>query len=275
MQVLPNRKVRTLDTLRGALNLRAEPHGAVSQRCRECGFLAFRASEQCPVCGVGDWPFTPLRDRRGDAQAGQATPPQDTPPPVPAWSSRVAAAVRSAAIRRPRASSAPLMSILTVVLMVGGYVTFDRTCRADPACRGPATPGATTIYAGARGADAPTLPVVPVPVYAFHRADDKPAAAHETPVATDDTQIAAEQPRVADTSRRATSRSTARATTTLARHAPPVREPQHARNGVHVADWKGSPARRTHALHRVSAHTRHGHRAAATDIQLAGVYRGH
>jgi len=279
MQVLLNRNVRTRDTLRGALNLRAEPHGAVSQRCRECGFLAFRASEQCPVCGVGDWPFTPLRDRRGDAHAEQAAPPHDTQRPVPAWSSRVAAAVRRAAIRRPRPSSAPLLSILTVVLMVGGYVTFDRTCRADPACRGPATPGATTIDAGVHGADAPTLPVVPVPVYAFHQSDDKPVAAHETPVAADDTQIAAEQPRVAprvaDTSRRATSRSTARATTTLARHAPPVREPQHARNGVRVADWKGAPARRTHAIHRVSVHTRHGRRAAPTDIQLAGVYRGH
>ncbi|WP_175752101.1 ATP-dependent serine protease [Burkholderia ambifaria] len=272
MQVLLNRKVRTRDTLRGALSLRAEPHGAVSQRCRECGFLAFRASEQCPVCGVGDWPFTPLRDRRGDAQAA---PSDGTQRPVPAWSSRVAAAVRSAAIRRPRASSAPLLSILTVVLMVGGYVTFDRTCRADPVCRGPAAPGATTIDAGAHGADAPTLPVVPVPVYAFHRSDDKPVAAHETPVAADDTQIAAEQPRVADTGRRATARSTARATTTLARHAPPVREPQHARNGVRVADWKGVPARRTHAIHRVSVHTRHGRRAAATEIQLAGVYRGH
>ncbi|MET3822741.1 hypothetical protein ACVK00_001539 [Burkholderia sp. PvR073] len=274
MQVLPNRKVRTRDTLRGALNLRAEPHGAVSQRCRECGFLAFRASEQCPVCGVGDWPFTPLRDRRGDAQAGQATPPHDTPPPVPAWSSRVAAAVRSAAIRRPRASSAPLMSILTVVLMVGGYVTFDRTCRADPVCRGPSTPDAATIDASAHGADAPTLPVLPAPVYAFHRPDDTPAAAetrvaaNETLVAADDTQIAADPPRAA-------ARSTARATTTLARHTPPVREPQHARNGVRVADWKGVPARRTHAIHRVSVHTRHGRRAAATEIQLAGVYRGH
>ncbi|NIF45979.1 hypothetical protein F3J14_35105, partial [Burkholderia sp. Tr-862] len=96
-----------------------------------------------------------------------------------------------------------------------------------------------------------------------------------TSVAADDTQIAADQPRVADTSRRATSRSTARATTTLARHTPPVREPQHARNGVRVADWKGVPARRTHAIHRVSVHTRHGRRAAATEIQLAGVYRGH
>jgi len=276
MQVLLNRNVRPRDTLRGALNLRAEPHGAVSQRCRECGFLAFRASERCPVCGVGDWPFTPLRDRRGDAQAGQAAPPPDTQRPVPAWSSRVAAAVRSAAIRRPRPSSAPLLSILTLVLMVGGYVTFDRTCRADPVCRGPAAPGATTIDAGAHGADAPTLPVVPVPVYAFHRADDKPAAAHETPVAADDTPVAADDTQIAAEPPRATARSTARATTALARHAPPVREPQHARNGVRVADWKGGvPARRTHAIHRVSVHTRHGRRAAATEIQLAGVYRGH
>ncbi|EDT37318.1 conserved hypothetical protein [Burkholderia ambifaria MEX-5] len=167
------------------------------------------------------------------------------------------------------------MSILTVVLMVGGYVTFDRTCRADPVCRGPAAPGAATIDAGVHGADAPTLPVVPVPVYAFHRADDKPVAAHETPVAADDTQIAADPPRVASTSRHATARSTARATTTLARHAPPVRERPHARNGIRVADWKGGvPARRTHAVRRVSVHTRHGRRAAATEAEMAGVYRG-
>lgn len=272
MRVLPNRKVHPRDTLRGALNLHAEPHGAVSQRCRQCGFMAFRAREQCPVCGLGNWPFAPLRERTDDAHATHAAPAPHTAPPVPTWSSRVAAAARSAALRRPRASSAPLLSILTLVLLVGGYVTFDRMCRSDPVCRGQGAPDTTTIDAGAHAANAPTLPVVPAPVYAFHH----PA---------DDTQLDAAPPSEADTSPLATApsaghpaaRATGHATTTLARHAPPVRAPDSARGGgIRVADWKGgAPARRAHAIRRVSVHTHHGRRAAATEAAMTGIYRGH
>lgn len=274
MQVLPNRKVRARDTLRGALNLRVAPHDAVSHRCRQCGFMAFRSREQCPVCGLGNWPFAPLADRSHDAQPATATPAAPTAhpaQPVPTWSSRVAAAVRGAALRRPRASSAPLLSILTLVLMVGGYVTFDRMCRSDPVCRGPGAPNAATIDADAHAADAPTLPIMPAPVHAFHPDDG-------ARVATDDTALAATATpsRDADTSRRATAHVTGRATTTLARHAPPVRGPNSARGGIRVADWKGGvPARRAHPVRRVSVHLRHGRRAVATEADMAMLYRGH
>ncbi|WP_185642714.1 ATP-dependent serine protease [Burkholderia sp. Bp9140] len=268
MQVLPTRKVRTRDTLRGALNLRAEPRDAVSQRCRKCGFMAFRAVEQCPVCGLGDWPFAPLRERSDDTHAAQSAPAHDAQP-VPTWSSRVAAAVRSAAVRRPSASSAPILSILTLVLLVGGYVTFDRTCKANPVCRGQGAPGPVAAEAGLRPADAPTLPVVPAPVHAFHPADAMQAGAKHADAKQDEIDL----PRVgADTGPPATRQ----ATTMVARHAPPLHEPSRMRGGIRVADGKdGAAARRTHAIRRVSQHTRHGRRAVATEAKLAMVYRGH
>jgi len=276
MQVLPNRKVRTRDTLRGALNLRAEPRDAVSQRCRQCGFMAFRASEQCPVCGLGNWPFAPLRERSDqsdqsdDAHAAQAAPPHDVQP-APTWSSRVAAAVHGAAVRRPRASSAPLLSILTLVLLVGGYVTFDRTCRADPACRGQGAPGPAPAGASLHAADAPTLPVVPAPVYAFHPADGTPADTDR--LANADRPSKADRPGNAGTSRHVTGRTAM----TVARHAPAVREPARARGGMRVVNWKGgaTATRHGHAIRPTSLHARHGRRAKASETQLAMAYRGH
>ncbi|AFQ49748.1 hypothetical protein [Burkholderia cepacia] len=263
MQVLPNRKVRARDTLRGALNLRAEPRDAVGLCCRQCGFMAFRASEQCPVCGLGNWPFAPLRERSDDAHAAQATPPHDA---QPTWSSRVAAAARSAAVRQPSASSAPLLSILTLVLLVGGYVTFDRMCQANPVCRGQGTPAPVA-------ADTPTLPVVPAPAYAFHPADHAPVDTER--LANADRPSDADQSGDADTRRHITGR-TGRAATTVAHHAPPLREPGSARGGIRVADWKGGvAARRTHAIRRVSVHMRHGRRAVASGAHTAELYRGH
>ncbi|MGR3908162.1 ATP-dependent serine protease [Burkholderia sp. SR8] len=280
MRVLPNLKVRTRDTLRGTLSLRAEPRGAVSQRCRQCGFMAFRAREQCPVCGLGGWPFAPLGDARYDTQPAPAMHAVHPVQPAPTWSSRVAAAVRSAAQRRPRASSAPLLSVLTLVLMVSGYVTYDRMCRSDPVCRGQGAPDAATINASTRPADAaptvPTVPATPAPVFAL-RPDDGPRTTADAPTLA----AAAPPDAVAGPPARATAHATAhksgRAATTLARHAPPARGPDSARGGgIRVADWKGGvPARRAHAVRRVSVHVRHARRAAATDAQLADLYRGH
>lgn len=273
MQVLSNRKVRTRDTLRGALNLRAEPRDAVSQRCRQCGFMTFRAAEQCPVCGLGDWPFAPLRelsnlsDESDESDEAQQAAPLRDALPVPTWSSRVAAAVRGAAIRRPSASSAPLLSILTLVLLVGGYVTFDRTCKADPVCRGQGAPGTAADDAGLHAADAPTLPVVPAPVHAFHPAD-RPALDTDR-LAAADRLDAPDRAGYAGTSRHITGRTA----TTGARHAPAVR----ARSGIRVANWKGgaTATRHGHAIRRVSLHTRHGRRAKASATQVAMVYRAH
>ncbi|MBM2653191.1 ATP-dependent serine protease [Burkholderia diffusa] len=279
MQVLPNRKVRTRDTLRGALNLRAEPRATVSQRCRQCGFMAFRASEQCPVCGQGGWPFAPLRRSNDDAPAAQATPPHQAQP-VPTWSSRVAAAVRGAAVQRPRASSAPLLSILTLVMLVGGYVTYDRTCRVDPVCRGPGASRPVTAYASLHAADAPTLPVgpAPAPVQAMHPAERAAVDADRLADANVDTDAdrssKAAQPGNAGTPRHAAGRPM----TTLARHAPPVHGPDSARgSGIRVADWKGgaTATRRGHAIRRVTLHTRHGRRAMASGAETAMIYRGH
>ncbi|MDN7902589.1 ATP-dependent serine protease [Burkholderia diffusa] len=277
MQVLPNRKVRTRDTLRGALSLRAEPRATVSQRCRQCGFMAFRASEQCPVCGLGGWPFAPLRRSNDDVPAAQAAPTHEAQH-VPTWSSRVAAAVRSAALQRPRASSAPLLSILTLVMLVGGYVTYDRTCRANPVCHGPGASRPLTAYASLHAGDAPTLPVGPAPVPAFHAAEraavdiDRLANAN---VDTDaDRSTKAAQPGNAGTPRHATGRPM----TTLARHTPPVHGPDSARGGgIRVADWKGgaTATRHAHAIRRVALHTRHGRRAMASAAETAMIYRGH
>ncbi|KVF68277.1 ATP-dependent serine protease [Burkholderia sp. FL-7-2-10-S1-D7] len=279
MQVLPNRKVRTRDTLRGALSLRAEPRATVSQRCRQCGFMAFRASEQCPVCGLGGWPFAPLRRSNDDVPAAQAAPTHEAQH-VPTWSSRVAAAVRSAALQRPRASSAPLLSILTLVMLVGGYVTYDRTCRANPVCHGPGASRPLTAYASLHAGDAPTLPVgpAPAPVPAFHAAEraavdiDRLANAN---VDTDtDRSTKAAQPGNAGTPRHATGRPM----TTLARHTPPVHGPDSARGGgIRVADWKGgaTATRHAHAIRRVTLHTRHGRRAMASAAETAMIYRGH
>ncbi|RQR88789.1 ATP-dependent serine protease [Burkholderia sp. Bp9090] len=278
MQVLPIRKVRTRDTLRGALNLRAEPRDAVSQRCRQCGFMAFRATEQCPVCGLGDWPFAPLSessesresressDQSNQSDEAQAAPPHDALP-VPTWSSRIGAAVRSAAIRRPSASSAPLLSILTLVLLVGGYVTFDRTCKADPVCRGQGAPAPAANDASLHAADAQTLPVVPAPVYAFHPADHP--ALDPDRLAAADRLDATDRAGYAGTSRHMTGRTA----TTVARHAPVVR----ARSGTRVVNWKGgaTATRHAHAIRRVSLHTRHGRRATASATQVAMVYRAH
>ncbi|MGU7812313.1 ATP-dependent serine protease [Burkholderia sp. AW49-1] len=276
MQVLLNRKVRTRDTLRGALNLRAEPRATVSQRCRQCGFMAFRASEQCPVCGLGGWPFAPLRQSSDDAPAAQATPPHEVQP-VPTWSSRVAAAVRGAAVQRPRPSSAPLLSILTLVVLVGGYVTYDRACRADPVCRGPSASRPVTAYASLHAADAPTLPAGPAPVQAFHPAEraavDTARLADANVDTNADRSSNAVQPGNAGTPRHAAGRPT----TTLARRAPSVHGPNGARGGVRVADWKGGAAatRRGHAIRHVGVHTRHGRRTMANGAELAMVYRGH
>lgn len=260
MQVLFNRKVHAHDTVRGALNLRAEPRDAVSRRCRHCGFMTFRARERCPVCGESGWPFDPLRkgaEQTCDAHAGHAGHAPHAGQPAPTWSSRVAAAVRSAAFKRPRASSAPLLSILTLVLLVGGYVTFDRMCRTDAVCRGPGSSGATTVDAGVRAADAPTLPVVPAAAYAAYPDDGTQVAANPSHGSGTGTHTAA----------------------TLARNAPAARPPGSARaGGIRVADWKGGTgtARRTHAIRRVSAHTRrHWRRATATEAEMAMLYRGH
>ncbi|KVT18565.1 hypothetical protein WT24_30550 [Burkholderia sp. MSMB1078WGS] len=257
MRVLPNRSVRARDAWRAVLNARAESRHATCCRCRECGFVAFRALEHCPVCGQWNWPFEPIRRTPADARAAHA------PRSFHTWSSRVARALRNAASQRPRASSAPILSILTLVLLVGGYVTVDQTCKADPACRGSAAPAAVATEAVLQASNEPLIPVVPAPVYPFHSTD-------ETRVAVDPPQ-ANPQPAAPLASKPARRMAVAQA-------APSLRAPDRMRTGaVRVADWKGGRdvAHRTHAIRRVSLHTGRTRRAAASNAEIAKLYRGH
>ncbi|WP_175822062.1 hypothetical protein [Burkholderia sp. BCC0419] len=252
MRVLPNRSVRARDAWRAVLNARAESRHATCCRCRECGFVAFRALEHCPVCGQWNWPFEPIDHRPADAHAAHA------PRSFHTWSSRVARVLRNAAFQRPRASSAPILSILTLVLMVGGYVTVDQTCKADPVCRGSGAPAAVATETGLPASNDPLLPVVPAPIYPFHSPDE--------------TQVAANPPQSAPLAVKPARRMA------VAQAAPSLRAPDRKRaSTVRVADWKGSrdTAHRTRPIRRVSLHTGHPRRAAASNTQIAQLYRGH
>ncbi|NHV31596.1 hypothetical protein [Burkholderia sp. D-99] len=257
MRVLPNRTIRARDDWRALLSARADARRTAGCRCRECGFVAFRALEHCPVCGQRNWPFDPVRVASDDTHATHAAPSFHT------WSSRIARTLRNAAFRRPRASSAPILSILTLVLLVGGYVTVDRTCKADPVCRGSDVSGATASDAGPYASNDPVLPVLPAPAYPFH--------------STDGTQVAAARPGSPDVGESA-------GRTAVARAAPAMRasDRSHAAATVRVAAWKGSrsaAAHRASAFHRVSAHTAHTAHARRTttagNTEIAQLYRGH
>ena len=121
MRVLPNRTIRSRDDWRAILTARAETRRTASFRCRECGFVAFRALEHCPVCGRRN--CRSIRSPRTGCHACAARLSRGR---------RASRALRNAAFQQPRASTAPILSILTLVLLVGGYVVVDRTCKADP-----------------------------------------------------------------------------------------------------------------------------------------------
>ncbi|MET1531684.1 hypothetical protein [Burkholderia sola] len=252
MRVLPSRSVRARDAWRAVLNARAESRHATCCRCRECGFVAFRALEHCPVCGQWNGPFEPIRHTSADAHAAHA------PRSFHTWSSRIARSMRNAAFQRPRASSAPILSILTLVLLVGGYVAVDQTCKADPVCRGSGAPAAVATETMLPASNDPLLPVVPAPVYPFHSPDE--------------TQVAASLPSGAPLAAQPARKMA------IAQAAPSLRPPDRTRAGaVRVADWKGSrdTAHRTRAIRRVSVHTGRTRRAAAGNAELAKLYRGH
>lgn len=253
MRVLPNRTLRARDDWRAILNARAEARRTASFQCKECGFVAFRALEHCPVCGRWNWPFDPLRVASNGTHATHAAHSFHT------WSSRIARALRNAAFRRPRASSAPILSILTLVLLVGGYVTVDRTCKADPVCRGSNGSSARASNAGPYASNDPVLPVLPAPVYPFYSIDATQAAATRQG-----------SPDVGESAGK----------TTVAQATPAMRAPDraHATTGtVRLADWKASrsAAHRNRAFHRVSVHTAHARRTTANRTQIAQLYRGH
>ncbi|KVZ46854.1 hypothetical protein [Burkholderia ubonensis] len=174
MQVLLSRKVIARDTVKGALNAHARSRQAAGYRCSQCGFVAFRALEHCPVCGKWNWPF--------DARAGGPARPS-----FDSWPARIARFLHHVAIHQPRASSAPMLSLATLVLVFGGYVALDRMCQADPACRAPNLPSASAIIGDLRTpadlasplVSLPGDPVLPLelPAYPFHALDEAQLAA--------------------------------------------------------------------------------------------------
>ncbi|PCE32455.1 hypothetical protein [Burkholderia ubonensis] len=273
MRVLLNRKVIARDTLTGALNAHARSRQAACYRCRECGFVAFRALEHCPVCGMRNWPF--------DARAvSPARPPFDS------WPMRIARSLHHAAIHQPRASSAPLLSLVTLVLVFGGYVAFDKMCQADPVCRAPDLPSATVIIGGLRAPAErvtppgdPALPMPP-PAYPFYSLDEEQLAANTEsgPSAGQavDRTIASAAP--ADAQHPTTARApdamvaarpcTARAAPGCAgAHAAPIRTAE-LRN-------RPFPTHHTHGIRRVGARPEPGRRPASNEMDLARLYRGH
>ncbi|MGC3023659.1 helicase [Burkholderia sp. DN3021] len=150
------------------------------------------------------------------------------------------------------------------MLLVGGYVTADRTCKADPVCRGSDTPAASAAESGLHASPDPVLPVLPVPVYPFH--------------STDGTQLAANPQRDGPSAGEPANRMP------VAQAAPSIREPGRTHTKVvRVKDWRRSrdPAHRTHAIRRVSLHTGHGHghghsrRNASDKTDIAKLYAGH
>ncbi|MDR8988721.1 hypothetical protein [Burkholderia multivorans] len=283
MRILPNRTLHARDTLRGVTQARAAGRRNVVCRCRQCGFVAFHPLQRCPACGRESWPFEPLHARAG-ANAYQAV---DAAPScrIERWAARIAAALRAAAFRRPRASTAPLLSILTLVLLVGGYVLSDRMCKADPACRAPDArdTGARAAHLLAQASDdttaaaEPALPVLPVPVYPLHTGDATQLASDPRRAARSvDAGVQSSPPATAQVAQTvAPNRASAdmrgcasRSASGCARTAPP---------SVRTAVWHGGrdSAHRARAVRRVGTHVRHVRRAAATEEQMALLYRGH
>lgn len=176
MHVLPNRKIAARDTLSGVLNAQARARHIACCRCTQCGFIAFRALEHCPACGRWNWPFEPLPEQPGRARAAHAVRPID------AWDARVARFFHHVAVNQPRASTAPMLSLVTLFLLFGGYVGLDRMCRSDPVCRVQSVSEAPAIAGELRAqaelaAESAELPVLPPPVYPFHAIDPPLVAA--------------------------------------------------------------------------------------------------
>ncbi|MBN3833139.1 helicase [Burkholderia sp. Ac-20344] len=147
--------------------------------------------------------------------------------------------------------------MLTLVLLVGGYVTVDRTCKVDPVCRGSTDSVATAPNAGPYASNDPVLPVLPAPVYPFH--------------STDGTRVTPARPSNPDAGESA-------GRTVIAQAAPPIRAPDRLHAGtVRVTDGKGNHAsgHRAHAARRVRLHTAHTRRTTTGNTQIAQLYRGH
>ena len=249
MRVLPNRTIRSRDDWRAILTARAETRRTASFRCRECGFVAFRALEHCPVCGRRNWPF--------DSIPAHRMPRMRRAPFT--WSSRIARALRNAAFQQPRASTAPILSILTLVLLVGGYVVVDRTCKADPACRGSNDSRAMASDAARTHRTTPCCRSCPHPSIRFIRLTER---RRRSP---------AGQPRLAAAAHPRDRRQSRE------RRRPCAPRPAAPRRHGSPGGLEGNhgAAHRPHTLHRVSTHTARARHPASNTQQIAALYRGH
>ncbi|TCW77454.1 hypothetical protein C5O80_34350 [Burkholderia sp. SRS-46] len=280
MHVLPNRKTAARDTLKGVLTAHARSRHAVCCRCTQCGFIAFRALEHCPACGRWNWPFEPLAEQPGRAHAGRPARPVD------AWDARLARFFHHVAVDQPRASTAPMLSLVTLFLLFGGYVALDRICRIDPVCRAQSVSASTAIagdlHAQAELATQPAdLPVLPPPVYPFHAIDPPRLAAGEGggPSADQfaDRTIEDAAPAHAQnaTAARAPGSTLAARPCTLRGNSGCAR--------MHTAALRTAEPRSRHdaarhaqtTIRRVSTHDRPARRAGSDSFEVARLYRGH
>ncbi|OMG69536.1 hypothetical protein [Burkholderia ubonensis] len=273
MQVLLSRKVIARDTLTGALNAHARSRQAAGYRCSQCGFVAFRALEHCPVCGKWNWPF--------DARAGSPARPS-----FDSWPARIARFLHHVAIHQPRASSAPMLSLVTLVLVFGGYVALDKMCQADPVCRAPNLPGAPVIIGDLRTpADLapppgdPALPMLPLPTNPFHSFDEAQLAADAPAGPSVDQPAGRAIAGAAPAGVRHASVAHAPGTMVAARpckaRAAPGCVRAHAAP-IRTAELRNRPSPTHHAqpIRRVGAHPEPAQRQASNETDAGRLYRG-
>ncbi len=279
MQVLLNRKVNARDTVRRVSNRRIGSLPSVCCRCRQCGFVAFRSLERCPVCGRRGWPF---ETHAGTALAGAPARSSGT------WVARLSHFLHDAAVQQPRASTAPVLSIATLVLLFGGYVVFDRMCSAGSACRAQDASVVTTVIADlpapadqAARSDRPPLPMPSLPVYAFHLAND-------ARVSADEGGGAGVGQRADGMAKRAGSAVVQRVTAghkqgralaarSCTGRAAPGCPPPKARALQTTTQWQGGgkPTRSLHQGRGFSLHAGVARRPMPKDDTVAKLYRGH
>ncbi|MDY7804499.1 hypothetical protein U0E23_18825 [Burkholderia stagnalis] len=289
MQVLPNRKIVARDTLTGVLSAHARSRHIACCRCTQCGFIAFRALEHCPACGRWNWPFEPLAEQPRRALADHPMRPVD------AWDARVARFFHHVAVNQPRASTAPMLSLVTLFLLFGGYVGLDRMCRLDPVCRAqdvseaPAIAG--DLHAQAElAAQSADLPVLPPPVYPFHATDPPRVAADAGSGPGAEDRLAGRPKQDAPPVR---APAPARTQNAIAARAPVntlAARPCALRSESGCARMRAAalrtaeprdrrdtaPARHAQkTIRRVSAHPEPARRSGSHRIELARLYRGH
>ncbi|WP_241021817.1 hypothetical protein [Burkholderia sp. Ac-20353] len=205
--------------------------------------------------------------------------------------------LHDAAVRQPRAGTAPALSLVTLVLVFGGYVALDRVCKADPVCRAQQVSGPQTVIVNmpspaelaAMVGDPSTMLPPGVP---FRLPDDDLLAAVGGGGPSVDPSMgrAVERNETTD-ARRVTALSNAAdaphvtalsepAGTLAARPCADRAEPGCVRaygGAVRIARLQDrhEPTRRLHGIRDVSAHVGVARRSTPNKFDIAKLYRGH